>query len=385
MEGTNGSSGSPAPFLLKTYEMVDDSLTNAVVSWSRTSHSFVVWNPPEFARDLLPKYFKHNNFSSFVRQLNTYGFRKVDPDQWEFANEEFIRGQRHLLKNIHRRKPVHSHSGNGNAAPVTDSEREEFEKEIEKLKQERVSLETEVERYREENRGYEHDLRSLGQTLHTIDQRQRQLLDNLALLLQSPNPMDQSKSPNKKRRMLALHYFKDEAMLIEDNPSPSSLPLLDMKQVEKLDSSLTFWEKFVRGIDQIPTDPPSSPMESDINVIIPGSPCSASSAYIESPAISSIRIDPASRPSRVDINISPAKSPDARSAEAQLGSNTFQSVPANDVFWQQFLTEAPVQPERIELYDRTTDPSRFADEHKPWWIVDGLNQHMRHLTEAERI
>lgn len=286
------------------------------------------------------------------------------------------------MKNIHRRKPVHSHSGNGNAAPVTDSEREEFEKEIEKLKQERVYLETEVERYRQENRGYEHDLRSLGQTLHTIDQRQRQLLDNLAHLLQSPSPMDQSESPNKKRRLQALHYFKDEAMLIEDNPNPSpssSLPLLDLKQVEKLDSSLTFWEKFVRGIDQIPSDSPSSP------VIIPGSPCSASSAYTESPAISSIRIDPDTRPSRVDINISPAKSPDARSAEARQGSGTIQSVPANDVFWQQFLTEAPVQAERIELYDRTTDPSRFADEHKPWWIVDGLNQHMRHLTEAERI
>ncbi|XVF16959.1 hypothetical protein REPUB_Repub10bG0075700 [Reevesia pubescens] len=45
--------------------MVDDPATNAIVSWSPTSNSFVVWNPPEFARDFLPKYFKHNNFSSF--------------------------------------------------------------------------------------------------------------------------------------------------------------------------------------------------------------------------------------------------------------------------------------------------------------------------------
>ncbi|KAI3457096.1 hypothetical protein Pfo_013759 [Paulownia fortunei] len=439
MDGSNGSSNSPAPFLVKTYEMVDDPLTNSIVSWSHTGHSFVVWNPPEFARDLLPKYFKHNNFSSFIRQLNTYGFRKVDPDQWEFANEEFIRGQRHLLKNIHRRKPIHSHSGQANAVPLSDSEREEFEKEIEKLKQEKDSLQSELERHKQETRGYEHQLRSLGQTLLKIDQRQRQLMVTLAQLLQKPgyasSLMEQSKSQNKKRRLLALHYLHDEAnlgenqsMTFQENLRPTSLPLLNLEVVDKLDSSLTYWEKFLHGIDQIPsedlhdfsvpllpsrvinTEMPASSGDSDLNAppctpechmsASPSQYChsspelAASSTYVDSPAISSLCIDLDSghKASGVDVNVSPTKTPNIELAKDQEQDGTIPSVPAgaNDVFWQQFLTEAPassmtqdVQSDRRDLDDRK-DPSGFADEHKPWWNVDKLTLQMGHLTRVER-
>lgn len=60
------------PFLSKTYDLVDDPSLDPVISWSSTGMSFVVWDPVDFARLVLPRNFKHNNFSSFVRQLNTY-------------------------------------------------------------------------------------------------------------------------------------------------------------------------------------------------------------------------------------------------------------------------------------------------------------------------
>ncbi|XP_015696881.2 heat stress transcription factor B-1 [Oryza brachyantha] len=102
--GGGGGGGGPAPFLTKTHQMVEEHATDEVISWGKEGRSFVVWKPVEFARDLLPLHFKHCNFSSFVRQLNTYGFRKVVPDRWEFANGNFRRGEQGLLSGIRRRK-----------------------------------------------------------------------------------------------------------------------------------------------------------------------------------------------------------------------------------------------------------------------------------------
>ena len=86
--GMNGS--APPPFLSKTYDVVDDLATDAIVSWGAGNNSFVVWNTPDFARHLLPKYFKHSNFSSFVRQLNTYVRPPVNPLQFILINFCFL-------------------------------------------------------------------------------------------------------------------------------------------------------------------------------------------------------------------------------------------------------------------------------------------------------
>lgn len=63
---------SPPPFLLKLYDMVENIETNSIVSWNATVSSFIVCNAHLFAANILPQYFRHNNFQSFVCQLNTY-------------------------------------------------------------------------------------------------------------------------------------------------------------------------------------------------------------------------------------------------------------------------------------------------------------------------
>jgi hypothetical protein len=53
-----------------SFSMVGDIQYQHLISWTYSGSSFVVCNISEFSRDVLPKHFKHSNFSSFVRQLN---------------------------------------------------------------------------------------------------------------------------------------------------------------------------------------------------------------------------------------------------------------------------------------------------------------------------
>ncbi|KAJ3573377.1 hypothetical protein NP233_g2473 [Leucocoprinus birnbaumii] len=112
----NARQGVPA-FLQKLFEMLNDPNSSGLIHWSESGDSFFVLDHERFAQDILPRWFKHKNFASFVRQLNMYGFHKIphlqqgvlrsdtgENEYWNFAHENFRREQPDLLCLIQRKK-----------------------------------------------------------------------------------------------------------------------------------------------------------------------------------------------------------------------------------------------------------------------------------------
>ncbi|KAF7187920.1 Transcription factor SFL1 [Pseudocercospora fuligena] len=116
-------------FIHKLYNMLEDQSIQHLISWSQTNESFVMSPSSEFSK-VLAQYFKHTNISSFVRQLNMYGFHKVSdvfhtgsPDSplWEFKHGagNFKRGDLVGLREIKRRASRHAliHRDSFSSAP----------------------------------------------------------------------------------------------------------------------------------------------------------------------------------------------------------------------------------------------------------------------------
>ncbi|KAF9613066.1 hypothetical protein IFM89_005514 [Coptis chinensis] len=206
----------PPPFLTKTFEMVEDPITDSIVSWSTARNSFIVWDLHKLSSSLLPRYFKHGNFSSFVRQLNTYGFRKVDPDRWEFANEGFLGGQKHLLKNIKRRRHV-SHNMQQGGDTCLELGQYGLEGEMNRLRRDRNTLMSEIVKLKQQQHGSREQLVAIDERLQVTERKQQQMMVFLGRALKNPAFLQQLVHRNeqikelhgietgRKRRLPASH------------------------------------------------------------------------------------------------------------------------------------------------------------------------------------
>jgi hypothetical protein len=117
-------------FIRKTFNMMSDNSTSDIVSWDEKGESFIVKKEIEFSDSVLPKYFRHKNFSSFVRQLNFYGFHKRSHQNQhtKFQHPYFKRGQPQNLRLIKRKITEQSTNFKDNmqtiTATVTDLKRQ---------------------------------------------------------------------------------------------------------------------------------------------------------------------------------------------------------------------------------------------------------------------
>ncbi|KAA8915347.1 hypothetical protein TRICI_002509 [Trichomonascus ciferrii] len=114
------------PFVEKVWSLVNDPSNHEYINWMPDGESFYIVDKEGFEREILPKYFKHCKFSSFIRQLNMYGWHKVldinsgainSKETWQFKSPYFLRDREDLLDNI-----VRNSSGGGGGGGNKDAD-----------------------------------------------------------------------------------------------------------------------------------------------------------------------------------------------------------------------------------------------------------------------
>ena len=104
-KGGRNSSVVP-PFLEKLYNMLSEDGLEDYIAWGKDGTSIIVKRVAEFSKHILPRYFKHDKFSSFLRQLNMYNFYTIhqEPNMRQFSNPLFRREAKDDMKNIKRKR-----------------------------------------------------------------------------------------------------------------------------------------------------------------------------------------------------------------------------------------------------------------------------------------
>ncbi|KAG1963454.1 heat shock factor protein 2 [Pimephales promelas] len=217
------NSNVPA-FLTKLWTLVEDSDTNEFICWSQEGNSFLVLDEQRFAKEILPKFFKHNNMASFVRQLNMYGFRKVmhidagivkqeRDGPVEFQHPYFKHGQDDLLENIKRKvsnaRPEDSKIRQDDLSKILTSvqnvheQQESMDARLATLKRENEALWTELSDLRQKHAQQQQVIKELVQFIFTLAQ------NNRLLNLKRKRPLALNSNGKKSK---FIHQFFEESM-----------------------------------------------------------------------------------------------------------------------------------------------------------------------------
>jgi len=103
-------SSSKSSFLAKLFAILNNKDNSSIICWSEDGEKFQILNTCRFQNEVIPKYFKHKNLKSFIRQLNLHGFKKLranskgkEPIQDLYKHNFFRRDQPDLIAFIKRK------------------------------------------------------------------------------------------------------------------------------------------------------------------------------------------------------------------------------------------------------------------------------------------
>jgi len=94
-------------FPQKLYRLLEEAVQqdqSHIISFTRSGLAFRVHNPEAFARIIAPRYFRHNQYHSFQRQLNKYGFERIHcgPEIGSYTHPLFQQNRPDLLQQFRR-------------------------------------------------------------------------------------------------------------------------------------------------------------------------------------------------------------------------------------------------------------------------------------------
>ncbi|KAH8362347.1 hypothetical protein KR200_000758 [Drosophila serrata] len=265
--GDNGGIGSGVPaFLAKLWRLVDDAETNQLICWTKDGHSFVIQNQAQFARELLPLNYKHNNMASFIRQLNMYGFHKItsidngglrfDRDEIEFSHPFFKRNSPYLLDQI-KRKISNNKNGEDKSALKTEAvskilsdvkvmrgRQDNLDSRFSAMKQENEVLWREIASLRQKHAKQQQIVNKLIQFLISIVQPSRNMSGvkrHMQLMINDAPENDRARTTSETESEggggPVIHELSEELLDEVMNPSPTGYTgaaLYDQESVSPL-------------------------------------------------------------------------------------------------------------------------------------------------------
>nr|XP_045000009.1 heat shock factor protein 1 isoform X2 [Jaculus jaculus] len=293
--GAAGPSNVPA-FLTKLWTLVSDPDTDALICWSPSGNSFHVFDQGQFAKEVLPKYFKHNNMASFVRQLNMYGFRKVvhieqgglvkpERDDTEFQHPCFLRGQEQLLENI-KRKVTSVSTLKSEDIKIRQDSVTKLLTDVQLMKGKQECMDSKLLAMKHENEALWREVASLRQKHAQQQKVVNKLIQFLISLVQSnrilgvkrkiPLMLSDSSSPHSVPK-----YGRQYSLEHVHGPSPYSAPS------PAYSSSSLYTPDAVNS---------SGPIISDITELAPTSPLASSGRSIDESPLVRVKEEPPSPP-----------------------------------------------------------------------------------------